>query len=145
MGKASMIKFGNIDHLKRNRKIEGETGTAVGLPGGITLTVLCASDANPAWKRFGDQFVAELRRMSAANASEDDVKKYVAERLTTLLITGWDGVTDVDGNPVPFSRDACIQFLMQTDDVVAAVQRIAFDSQYFRGQRIEAVIGEAKN
>ena len=37
-------QFDNIAGMQRNREIEGEKGTELGLPGGITFTVLAASD-----------------------------------------------------------------------------------------------------
>ena len=50
-------RFKNADRLKRNREIEGETGTEIGFPGGDTLWILAATDANTRWVRFGDDYI----------------------------------------------------------------------------------------
>ena len=141
----SQFKFGNIDKLKRNREIEGESGTEVGLPGGISLIALCASDANPAWRRGGEEFLAELKRLSRAHASDERVKRFLAEQLARMLVKDWSGVVDQDGNAIPFSTDACMEFLIEADDAIPALQAVVYETQNFRGQRIEAIVDHAKN
>ena len=46
---------------------------------------------------------------------------------------------------MPFSREACIEFLMQTDDASPLIQAMVYDTQYFRGDRIEGVVEQVKN
>lgn len=142
-------KFKNIDQLQRNKEIEGTIGTPVGFPGGITLQVLAATDANPKWKAFGEKFSAEVRRMSRANVPDDKSRKYLAEQYALLFVIGWEGVfeTDDSGNDVevPFTHEAVVDFLMQTDDAIPGLQRVVFDTQMFRGERIEINAGAIKN
>ena len=140
----SQFKFGNIDDLKRSRDIEGETGTEVALKGGIKFQLLCASDANPAWKQHGEAFRAELRRLSRAGASDDRVKKYLARELTRMFVKGWEDVVDIEGHPIPFTKEACEAFLVEADDAIPVVQEIVYDTQNFRGQRIEAIVEAGK-
>lgn len=140
----SQFKFGNIDDLKRNRDIEGETGTEVALRGGIKLRLLCATDANPAWKQHGEAFRNELRRLARAGASDERVKKYLAHELTRLFVKGWEGVMDTEGNAIPWTKEACEAFLVEADDAIPAIQDIVYDTQNFRGQRIEAIVEAGK-
>jgi hypothetical protein len=72
-------KFKNAQRLKRDRCIEGETGTEIGFPGGDMLWILAATDANPRWVRFGDDYINGLRRLHRANASDERVKTWQAE------------------------------------------------------------------
>jgi hypothetical protein len=139
----SDFKFKNTARLTRDRKIEGETGTEVGLAGGDTLWLLAATDANPRWEKWGDDYLNELRRLTRANASTDRVKEFLAEWYTRMFVLRWS-VAGEDGQPVPFSTEACEAYLMQTDDVIPAIQRTVFETQNFRGARIEVVVGEGK-
>lgn len=139
------FKFGNIKQLQRDREVEGTTGTQIHLRGGICITALCASDANPAWKKFGEDFLAELKRLSRANASDERVKEYLAAELTRLMVRNIEGVVDEDGNAIPFSPEMSRQFLKEADDAIPALQNIVYDTQNFRGQRIEAIVESAKN
>lgn len=138
------FKFKNAGLLKRNRKIEGEEGTEIGFPGGDTLWVLAATDANPRWVRFGDEYINGLRRLQRANANDERVKAYQVEWFTNLFVLRWDVKGD-DDEPVPFSKEAVKAYLMETDDVVPAIQKTAFDSMNFRGDKVEVVVGEGKD
>lgn len=137
-------RFKNADRLKRNRKIEGEEGTEVGFSGGDKLWILAATDANSRWVRFGDDYINGLRRLQRANASDERVKAYQVEWFTTLFVLRWDVKGD-DDQPVPFSKDAVKAYLMETDDVVPSIQKIAFDTMNFRGDKVEVVVGEGKD
>lgn len=137
-------RFKNADRLKRNRKIEGEEGTEIGFPGGDKLWILAATDANPRWVRFGDDYINGLRRLQRANANDDRVKAYQVEWFANLFVLRWE-VKGEDDEPVAFSKEALKAYLMETDDVVPAIQRTAFDNQNFRGDKIEVVVGEGKD
>ncbi len=136
-------KFKNVDKLKRNREIEGGTGTELGFDGGDTIWVLAATDANPRWVKFGDDYINELRRLQRANASTERTKAFLAEWFTRLFVLRWE-VKGVGDKSVPFSQEACRAFLMETDDVIPAIQKTAFDNTAFRGAKIEVVVGEGK-
>ena len=136
--------FDNIDDLKRNREIEGETGTELGLPGDRTLIVLAASDANPRWRQQSEQILNELGRLRNARASSERVRAFLARKYAETLIKDWRGITS-NGTPIPFSPEACTAFLLAADDAYAAVDAVVYETKNFRGSRIEAVVGEAKN
>ncbi len=149
------FNFANIDHLKRNLTIEGESGAELGLEGGITLIVLAATDANPAWKARSGQIRAELNRLSNARADAKRTRDYLAGVFSEIIVKDWfftdgdgkrhDGPLDASGNTIPFTREACKAFLLQADDAFEAVNAIIYDTKNFRGQRIEAVVENVKN
>lgn len=137
-------KFDGIEVLQRNREVEGEKGTEIGLPGGITLTVLAASDANPRWRQRGEEIASELRRLTNARATPQRQRDYLSRIYAECLVIGWDGVKS-SGVTVPFSVEACTAFLRQADDAYAAIDAVVYDTKNFRGQRINAVVAEAGN
>lgn len=136
--------FDNIGDLKRDRAIEGETGTELGLPGGITLIVLAASDANPRWRGMHEAVTRHLNKLANARASAEATRKYLAGIYAQALVKDWRGVRS-QGVEVPFSVEACTAFLMQADDAYAAVDKVVYDTKNFRGDRIEAIVSEAGN
>lgn len=138
------FKFKNAGQLRRNRKIEGEEGTEIGFPGGDRLWILAATDANPRWVRFGDEYINGLRRLQRANASDERVKNFQVEWFTNLFVLRWD-VKGEDDEPVPFSKEAVKAYLMETDDVIPSIQKTAFDTLNFRGDKFEVVVGEGKD
>lgn len=137
------FKFKNIDQQKRNREIEGVTGTELGLAGGITLMVLAATDANPRWKQFGQAYRDEVGRLIRAKASDERVKAFQADHFSRMFVIGWD-VLDADSDrPIPLTHEACVEFLLESDDAIPAIQATVFENQNFRGARIEALVTKA--
>ncbi len=106
--------------------------------------ILAATDANPRWLKFGDDYINGLRRLQRAPTLRDErVKTYQAEWFSRLFVFRWD-VKGEDDAAVPFSQEACRAYLLETDDVIPAIQRTAFDNQNFRGAKVEVVVGEGK-
>jgi len=136
--------FDNIAPMQRDREIEGEKGTELGLPGGITLTVLAATDANPRWRNRSEEITAELNRLRNARADNTRVRRYLSAIYSQTIVIGWRGVKG-NGVDIPFSSEACAAFLVQADDAYAAVDNIVYDTKNFRGARIEAVVEQAGN
>lgn len=137
-------QFDNIAPMQRNREIEGEKGTELGLPGGITLTVLAASDGNPRWRNRSDEIAAELNRLRNARAPGERVRKYLSTIYSQCLVIGWSGVKS-KGVQIPFSAEACAAFLMAADDAYAILDGVVYESKNYRGARIEATVEAAKN
>ena len=137
-------EFDGIAVMQRDREIEGEKGTELGLPGGITFQVLAASDANPRWRNRSEEITAELNRLRNARADNVRVRRYLTRIYAECLVIGWKGVKS-KGVEIPFSVEACTAFLRQADDAYAAIDGVVYDSKNYRGARIEAVIEEAKN
>lgn len=135
-------RFDNIGAMQRNRDIEGEKGTELGLPGGITLIVLAATDANPRWRNRSEEITAELNRLRNARATGDRVRTYLSRVYAETLVLDWRGVK-TDNVDVPFSVEACTAFLRQADDAYVAVDNVVYDTKNFRGARIEAVVESA--
>ncbi len=137
-------QFDGIESLQRNRDVEGKTGTELGLPGGIVLTVLAASDANERWEKRRQDIGAELRRLTNAHASPARQRRYLSRIYAECLVIDWRGVKS-KGVEIPYSVDACAAFLRIADDAFAAVDAMVYETKNFRGQRIEALVDEGKD
>lgn len=142
------------DGLKRDAKIEGETGTELGLEGGITLIVLAALDTNSRWKAKRLAAGQELNRLRNAHAPIADVRARTAQLYADAIVIGWYyvdadgkrhvGPLDRSGDAIPFTREACVALLTTFDDAFAAVEATVYDSKNFRGARIEAIVDSGK-
>ena len=133
-------EFDGIEDLQRKRDIEAE-GTELGLPGGITLIVRAATDGNPAWRAQSDKVAKELRRLRNARATNERLRAFLAPKYAELLVKDWRGVKS-KGVEVPYSVEACTAFLKAADDAYAAIDEVVWDTQNFRGARIEAVVSD---
>lgn len=136
-------EFDNIEDLQRKPEIESE-GTERGLPGGITLIVRAASDANPLWRAQSDKIGREVRRLRNARAKNERVRAFIAPKYAQLLVKDWKGVKS-KGVDIPYSVEACTAFLLAADDAFTAVDEMVWDTQNFRGDRVEAIVERAGN
>lgn len=155
----SDFTFAGIDKLKRNPKIEGETGTPITLGNtGITLVCLAASENNPRWKQRRADMLNEVKRLTNANASPARIRAYVAEEYARTLLIDWywtdpavadaepvKGIPDAEGNLIPFGFEAAKAFLTVADDAFEALEAVVFNHQNFRGERINVVVDAVKN
>ena len=153
-----MRKFSGIDHLKRDRRLEGEVGVDLKIDESIFFTVRAASDANAAWKERAPKVLREINRLTNAGAPTEVIRQKFATLYAEALVMGWHGGQDEDGknkpggpldengDPVPFSVTACTDFLMQADDAVTAIDEYCFKTQNFRqAKKVEIVekVGES--
>lgn len=138
------FKFDNIDQLQRRRDIECN-GVRLGLPGDIELIVRAASDANPLWKAQSERINAQLRAFVTARAGEGEIRAYLARKFAELLVKDWPKAPKANGEPVPFSVDACEAFLLQADDAFAALDGMVWETKNFRTTMVTAVIEHLGN
>ena len=146
-------RFDNIDDLIRDRKIEGEVGINLKIKEGIILLVRAASDANPLWKAKAPKALREIARLRNNGATDAVLNGKIAELYADTLVFGWHGGQQEDGTLlpggpimngqiVPFSRDACVGFLTIADDAIDALWSYCRDTQNFREARNTAVVDE---
>lgn len=137
-------RFSNIDSLKRDRRIEGETGIDVKLTADIFLVCLAASDANPRWNTKAEKAFAEIKRLRNAGYPDTDINARFAKLFADTIVIGWHGGYDEDGNRkpggpkdeageiVPFSVEACAAFLAEADDAQETILGIVRDTKNYR-------------
>ncbi|MCF8533047.1 MAG: hypothetical protein K9G48_08595 [Reyranella sp.] len=150
-----------MDELKRERDIEGEIGVFLRVTDSVFLRVLCQSDANPRYRELGPKRYRELRRQANAKATPEQLTERWAELFVDTVIIGWEGVTAgrepdttdpetgdlVPGKPiqVPFSRAACIAWILQHPRIIKIIDKFTEDETMFRRNRAEDIKDDVKN
>lgn len=152
-----MAKFGHL--AKYDPK--GRTSTitlpivaelADGTRPNAKLHVRHAGESNNAWRNAVNKHNAKTGLARRAAMRTDDTGEIARRRDLDLypihIVTGWDDVYDEDGAPVPFSQDACREFLDAIpnwifDDIrMHCVQAINFlDDEEPTAAEIEDVAG----
>jgi len=91
--------------LQKNRIVKNWPCTIdIALDGGKTAALKCTLD-------FKLLSVAEQDKLAGKSDAE-----YLA-----AVVTGWDGIGDEDGNPVPFSPESLADACQQTEFCIGAV------------------------
>lgn len=80
-------------------------------------------------------------RMKEGKFSEDVANEILVDTLAGAVLVDWDGVTDDDGNPVPFSIDAAKQYLTDLRDFRLLVSALANNMDAYR-KGVEADISK---
>lgn len=90
---------------------------------GVRLKVCGAN--NPKARSILQEFFANMPR---GRRTQEDVS--AAERLQILdgILVDWDGITDDDGTPVPYSRDKAEEWLNDPEISVILVDAVAYAS-----------------
>ncbi len=142
---AKKYNFANSAEYKRKRDIEAE-GTPLYLSHDRVMIIRAATDANPAWATQSEKFWNEIRRLSNQKASNDVVRKYVGQKMASLLVKDWSNFKDEEtGIVIPFSVDACVAMFEDMEDVYDLVWDMVTNSKNFRGDRIEGIVEEVKH
>jgi hypothetical protein len=103
----------------------------------MTFTCRSATDANRGFK-YALSIAAWKRRNEIKNtdATAFDVhESLVIEAFADAVVLAWSGVDDDKGEPIPFSRDACISLFEDCPKIWAAVREFAQDDSKYRPVR----------
>lgn len=66
------------------------------------------------------------RRQAEAGTLDNEVaERLMAEAYAEAVVLGWEGVTDRNGDPIPFSRDTCISLLLELPDLFSEIREQA--------------------
>jgi len=115
-----------------------ETGIKLNY-GEFSITIARAGGAN---KRFLKMLERRLephqRAIQAGLMDETLARKIVAECFAECVVLGWDGVTNRAGEPIAYSKDACIALLLDLPDLFEELREQAMKTSNFRRAAREA-------
>lgn len=111
--------------------------------GGFSITVHRAGGAN---RKYASILAAKMQpmRRQAQNGTMDDATatRILAEAFAEGVIVGWKNMTGRDGKTLKFTRENCVQLLIDLPDLFREVQEHASNIANFRKAATEA---DAKN
>lgn len=118
--------------FKTNPTAEVEQGITLDY-GAFSIRIARAGGAN---RKFGQVLAQKLKpyRRQLENDTMDDAvaSRLMAEAYAEAVVLGWDNVTDAQGNPMAFSRDACVQLLTDLPELFADIQEQSRRAANFR-------------
>ncbi len=71
------------------------------------------------------------RQFDSLSIPSEKSEKLQIQAMAGALLTGWEGVCDENGKPVPFSEDAAVSLLLQDPDAKGFILEVAESSQEF--------------
>jgi len=61
----------------------------------------------------------------------------VQQVFARVLVVGWQGITDADGDPIPYSPDACLALFAFANELWEDLQRFALNRANYRFQQAQ--------
>lgn len=140
-----MVKFAQIDELKRERDVEGESGVDLRVFEGVFIHVLCQSDANTRFRAFASKKLREIKRLRNAGATPEELDAELAAFLFDCVVKGWRGVKDEDGNEVECTRANFITWCCQHPRAMGRIDEYSNDETNFRSNKDDGTKDRLKN
>ncbi len=142
---SKLIDTSGLEGLKRDRKIEGETGIWMKVPDTeMRLLTLAATDANPAFVDLWPKMQAELRRLEGVGADKEEIARVRARYYARMFLRDWKGVLAAGGGEAAFSTEAATELLV-LDDVITSLAETVFETRHFRMARAKEITEDLKN
>jgi hypothetical protein len=100
--------------------------------GSFKFTIARAGGANRKFANLLDRKLRPHRRAIQAGVFDDETaQRLLAESYAEAVVLGWEGVTDRDGNPLPFNRENCVRLLTDLPSLFEDVREQAQNASNF--------------
>lgn len=107
------------------------------------IRIARAGGANEAYlKRAEFRFKPHHRALQNGSMERTRIEKLIRETFAETVVLGWENMEDREGNPLTFSKEACIKLFEELPDLFTDIQDAATKSALFRKEMQEAA---AKN
>lgn len=137
-----MSKKGLYQKFATNKKAEQE-GIVLDYGDGMTFRIARAGGSNV---RFEKAAQAKMRKFGLQAKHDllepEQMRSIFREVVAETVVLGWTGVTDEDGNELPFTKENCIKVFTDLPDLFDDVLEQSRKASLFKEHILE---GEAKN
>ena len=123
-----------LSKFKTNQTLETE-GVWIDIGEGAKIKV--ARIGNTAYAKHLERLYKPYRKMQRTGTVPDDIqRKIFVDAIANTILLDWDGFTNDNDQPVPYSVDAAIQYLTDMKDFRELVVEMAAEAETFRDEEI---------
>lgn len=135
-----MVNFSHLEKLA----VDNESTAPYPFPRIMGVPVLTVRPAHRINRDFLNVMLAASKDVSrqaqkALNGEDmqlDKVREQDVEIFADCIVVDWENVQDADGNEVPFSKEACVEFLSKIpEDMFDNLRIFCLNIENFRGGR----------
>lgn len=109
--------------------------------GDFKIKVARAGGANSAFQKALTAKIRPYKRQLDAGTIPDDVaEKLFLDVYAESVVLGWEGMTDENGNPLPYSKENAVKLFSDLPDLFRDVQNQAAAISNFRAEVTEDTI-----
>ena len=130
-----------FDLFATDQKAEAE-GIVHTVSPGISFTLARAGGANARYtKLLAAKIRPHTRQLNDGTIDLDLANGLMIEAFAETVLLGWKGITDVEGNEMPFNVENAVALFKQLPDLFEDLREFASKSANFRTQEITDVVG----
>lgn len=101
--------------------------------GDFSITIARAGGSNKAYQRALEKKTRPFRRAIQSDTfTNDQAMAVLREVYVETVILGWDGVTDENDNPIPFTKENCLKLFTDLPDLFSDLMQQASNITLFR-------------
>ena len=127
--------------FKTDADLEAKSGIELDYGDGVKIRVLRAGGSNLAFqKALREALIKHGRRLSAM--SDDESVRGMAEIYADTVIVGWEGISDENDEPLPFSKANVVKVLTELPELFRDIQSAAQSVDLFRAERRAELVGK---
>lgn len=108
---------------------------------GVSMKIARMGGANYEYSRY---LSAQLKpykfQLDKGNLSEEKSKEIMADVIAHCILKDWKGVTDGQGQPIAFSKEAAKEILCQYPELIRDLQVQASDYRRFAQEVLEDIV-----
>lgn len=136
-----MSKKTIYDKFGTDKKAEQE-GIILDYGDGMEIRIARAGGSNVKFEKSVQQKMRKYGLQAKHDLLEPEQQREIfREVLAETVVLGWKGVTDRDGNDLPYSKDNCIQLFKDLPDLFDDVLEQSRKSSLFKQNLLEVEAG----
>jgi hypothetical protein len=115
-----------------NKKLEAEKGIVLDYPG-FSITIARAGGSNKKFNKTMLELVRPYRRQQEQGLLDEELaNELLIKAYAEAVILGWEGIDDENGEPLEYSKEACIKLLSDLPELFNDIQKQAQDYSNFK-------------
>lgn len=129
------------DKFATDKKLEQE-GIVLDYGDGLELRIARAGGSNVKFEKVVQLKMKKYDRLVKNDLLDPgQMREVMREVLAETVVLGWKGVTDRQGNDIPFSKEACIQLFKDLPDLFDDVLEQSRKANLFKESILEEEAG----
>lgn len=134
--------MGLYDKLETDRDLETGSGVVLDYGDGVKIRIHRAGGSNQKFTNRQTVLIKPFQRQINNDTLPPEKGRELNIQLyAETVIVGWEGVTDRDGNPLPFTKENAIRVMTDLPDLFSDLVASANDRALFRKAEQEEAAG----
>lgn len=107
---------------------------------GIIFMLARVCERNVAYQAERAKIAKHFEKQLMTNDNPKGYQEAITRLFAKHIVKGWDGVTDREGNPLPYTVDNCVKVLTDLPDLYNELVSVAVDADQFNADMLKKTV-----